>query len=168
MPHEEVTTIGARFPELEVAYIYRILPRAFRALLDHPRRGPQDWATRNLYPPTTGALSGENRVGVLLCSRRYGEYWIGFGNRVAEGLRYGTNATLLQVAAGVIAGWRSLEPNRGVHLVEELDCGRFLETAEAILGPAQTFWDRRAPIAGVEQRRTKRLSPKPRHPANVV
>lgn len=153
VPHEEVATVGACFPELEVAYIYRILPRAFRALIDHPRRSPDEWETRCLYPPTTAALSGENRVGVLLCSRSYGEYWIGFRNLVSEGLTYATNATLLQVAAGVIAGWRSLKPRRGVHLVEELDWRRYLKTAEAILGLAERFWDRDAPVAGVEQRR---------------
>lgn len=155
VPHEEVVTIGSRFPELEVAFIYRILPTAHRALLAHPNRCPQDWTTINLYPPTTYALNGEDRVGVLLCSRTHGEYWIGFRNTVAEGLRYGTNATLLQVAAGVIAGWHSMRPDCGVHLVEELDWRRYLRIAESVLGPVEVFWDRRAPVVGVEQRRVR-------------
>jgi homospermidine synthase len=77
---------------------------------------------------------GQDRVGVLLCSRRFGELWMGFDTDVATGLAFGTNATQLQVAAGVLAGWSQLGQRRGIHFVEDLDWREFLASASEVLG----------------------------------
>lgn len=68
-------------------------------------------------------LTGQDRVGVLLCSRRFGELWMGFATDMTAGLSMWTNATQLQVAAGVLAGWSQLGRRKGIHFVEDLDSG---------------------------------------------
>src|SRR5690606_36647994 len=109
VPHEETVTLATRMPGIEIGFIYRIPPAARAALAAHPERDVADaWKTRRLCPPWTTDISGQDRVGVLLCSRRFGELWMGFETDVELGLRYGTNATQLQVAAGVLAGWAQL------------------------------------------------------------
>ncbi|HEX6201513.1 MAG TPA: hypothetical protein VF100_00840, partial [Thermoanaerobaculia bacterium] len=71
----------------------------------------------------------------------HGELWLGFENGAAEGREWGTNPTLLQVAAGVVAGLEQLGERRGIHLVEELDHHRFLDAVAAILGPPRVHYD---------------------------
>lgn len=139
--HEEVWTIGARFPQAEVAFLYRPPPAGLRALAASPERGAGDWPVRKLYPPTVRECEGFDRVGVLISSRRHGELWLGFENSAAEGRDWGTNPTLLQVAAGVVAGLEQLGERRGIHLVEELDHHRFLDAVAAILGPPRVHYD---------------------------
>jgi len=89
-------------------------------------------------------LTGQDRVGVLLCSRRFGEFWMGFDTDMTRGLDMGTNATQLQVAAGVIAGWNQLGRLKGIHFVEDLDCQEFVRLVSEVLGPPATFHDRSA------------------------
>ncbi len=134
VPHEEVITLARHFPSLEIGFLYRIAPAARWALMAHPDRELSQWRTRALYPPTAEALVGEDRVGVLLCSRRYGELWMGFRTDVASGRGFGTNATQLQVAAGVIAGWSQLGTRPGFHFVEDLDWRDFLRAVQQVLG----------------------------------
>ncbi|HEY8550781.1 MAG TPA: hypothetical protein VIL35_12565 [Vicinamibacterales bacterium] len=142
VPHEELVTLGTRYRDVEIAFIYRLPRQARRALAAHPARTrPDGWRTRRLYPPWTDALEGRDRVGVLLCSRRFGELWMGFDTPVSAGLRYGTNATQLQVAAGVLAGWSQLGNLRGIHFVEDLDTDRFVRVASEILGPPGVVHD---------------------------
>lgn len=142
IPHEEVSTLSRVWPEVEISFLYRILPAARRALAAHPeRRTPSSWPTRRLYPPWSGSITGEDRVGVLLCSRRYGELWMGFRTYVSQGLPLGTNATELQVAAGVIAGWNQLGRRKGIHFVEELDPVEYLRVAAELLGPPTIVHD---------------------------
>jgi hypothetical protein len=64
---------------------------------------------------------------------------MGFDTDVATGLRFGTNATLLQVAAGVIAGWSQLGRTRGVHFVEDLDPREFVRDVSELLGRRSYF-----------------------------
>ena len=154
VPHEELVTLGAMYPSVELAYVYRLPQPALSALAARPERTAADWPTRRLYPPDCTGLRGFDRLGALLCSRSLGELWIGWETPVAQGLELGSNATLLQVGAGVIAGWlalRELEP--GVWLPEELDHSRVLPWAEAILGPPTVIWDRDATPRSVAQRR---------------
>jgi saccharopine dehydrogenase-like NADP-dependent oxidoreductase len=154
VPHEEVVTLARRFPSVEIGFIYRLPPSARRALKAHPgRRNPQSWATRKLHPPFTTSLAGNDRVGVLLCSRRYGELWMGFDTTVEAGLTFGTNATQLQVAAGVLAGWSQLGRRKGLHFVEDLDSREFIRTASAVLGPPIVVCDPSArPVSLIERR----------------
>ncbi|MGI5863955.1 MAG: saccharopine dehydrogenase NADP-binding domain-containing protein [Myxococcales bacterium] len=156
VPHEEIVTLAKRYPSVEMAFIYRLPPAARRALGAHPEKtSPSDWNTYRMYPPTCGRLTGADRVGVLLCSRRYGELWLGYDVPVAAGLPLGTGATHLQVAAGVLAGWTQLGARSGLHLVEELDWRSYHDSVNAVLGPAEVFYDPQAPVRSLEQRRVR-------------
>jgi hypothetical protein len=153
VPHEEVLTLAQRLPSVEIAFIYRIPPAA-RAALRARRHGKSTapWETRRLSPPWTTNLTGRDRLGVLLCSRRFGELWMGFDTDVATGLRFGTNATQLQVAAGVIAGWSQLGRTRGIHFVEDLDSREFVRVVSGLLGPPIVVHDRAATPLSLAQR----------------
>jgi hypothetical protein len=140
VPHEELVSIGWRFPGVESAFFYAVPPVARAALERHPDRRADQWRTRRMYPPYETQLTGRDRVGVLLATRRLGELWIGFDNDVGDGARFGTNATLLQAAAGVLAGWALLGTRRGVHSVEELDWRAYLAIAEEILGAPEIHY----------------------------
>jgi hypothetical protein len=155
VPHEELVWLGARFPSCEMGYIYQLPPAAEASLRAYPDRPAEAWKTRRLIPPRVSAesLRGYDRVGVLLCSRRFGELWIGFTTTMDEGGCYGTNATELQVAAGVVAGLVQLGETPGLHLVEELEWRRYLRNAESILGDAEVIWDREAPVQSLAERR---------------
>src|SRR5690606_7757152 len=109
VPHDEVVTLGWRHPTVEVGFVYRLPPATRAFLADLPPDDPSKFPVLRLYPPhLRERLVGRGCVGVLLCSRRYGELWLGFRTDASEGRRWGTNATELQVAAGVVAGWRML------------------------------------------------------------
>ncbi|NVB42338.1 homospermidine synthase [Pseudenhygromyxa sp. WMMC2535] len=154
VPHEELVTLGAMYPLVELGYIYRLPPAAMASLRQVPERGPEQWPTARLYPPARSDLRGSNRLGALLCSRSLGELWIGWDTPVERALPLGTNATLLQVAAGVVAGWtlaRELEP--GIWLPEELDSQRLLALAQELLGPLEVIWDPHAPARALSERR---------------
>ena len=135
VPHEELVTLGHRFGHVECAFAYAIPEAAFEALRRDPDRPPDRWQTHRLYPPHALHLIGCDRVGVLVCTRRHGELWIGYETEIADGARYGSNATLLQAAAGVLAGWSLLGSQSGIHVVEELDWRAYLATVDEILGP---------------------------------
>lgn len=154
VPHEETVTLAERFPTVEIGFIYRIPPAARRALEAHPSRDRADlWKTRRLYPPYAGNLVGEDRLGVLICSRRFGELWVGFETKVADALPFGTNATQLQVAAGVIAGWCQLGRTSGIHFVEDLDWRQFMRATAEVLGPPIVVHDRAALPMSLADRR---------------
>lgn len=151
IPHEETKTLSWRFPELEIAFIYRIPLAARRALAAHPTR--RRWKTHRLFPPFSASLEGRDRVGVLMCSRRYGELWMGFDTDVSAGEPYGTNATQLQVAAGVVAGWYQLDGSPGIRFVEDLDWREYLRVAQSVLGEAVVVYDPNARYRRLEERR---------------
>ncbi len=145
VPHDEVTTMGAKYPGCEVAYVYRPNPAADAALSAHPTRGIADWALRRLYPPHAGEMCGGNRIGVLLTTRSFGELWFGYDTPIDVALPFGTNATLLQVAAGVLAGWRALSSlPAGVFTTEDLDPGPYLRVVDAFLGSPGVYDDPQA------------------------
>ncbi|MCZ2152361.1 MAG: hypothetical protein LC114_00430 [Bryobacterales bacterium] len=145
VPHEEIATLARYFPSLEIGFIYRIPAAARRALAAHPTRTrPGDWQTRQLCPPWVQHLAGKDRIGVLLCSRSHGELWTGFDTDMAIGLRIGTNATQLQVAAGVMAGWQQIGRRKGIHFVEDLDRHEFVMAASKVLGAPLVVHDEHA------------------------
>lgn len=153
VPHEETVTLASRFPGVEIAFLYRLAPAAMRALAKHPeRRDAADWSVHRLYPPYATLIEGGDRVGVLLCSRRFGELWLGFDTHVSAGLRFGTNATQVQVAAGVLAGWEQLGSRTGIHFVEDLDWRRYLSSVTEILGPLVAVHDPDAPPRTLAER----------------
>lgn len=154
VPHEETKTLAWRIPGVELAFIYRIPAAARSALAAHPDwDAASPWRLHRLFPPSSPELVGEDRVGVLLCSRRFGELWMGFATDVAKGRPYGTNATQLQVAAGVLAGWAQLSDGEpGICFVEDLDWRRYLGVAAEILGPPVVVHDPSAPPLTLEER----------------
>lgn len=153
VPHEETKTLAWRLPNLEIAFIYRIPEPSRLALAAAPeRKAVEDWRVHPLYPPLTTRLLGRDRVGVLLCSRRFGELWLGFDTDVEQGLVFGTNATQIQVAAGVLAGWLQLGARLGIHFVEDLDWRQFLAVVSEILGPPIVVHDPGAPPLQLAQR----------------
>jgi homospermidine synthase len=164
VPHEEVVTLARRFRTVQIAFIYRLPDAARHALASHPERDSADaWVTRRLAPPWTRTLIGEDRLGILLCSSRFGEFWMGYRTDVASGLAVGTNATQLQVAAGVIAGWTQLGERKGIHFVEDLDVREFLAIASEILGESLRVHDPDAKPRRLEER--SRVNPEAVRPA---
>lgn len=146
VPHEETVTLTRLLPGVEVAFIYQIPLAARRALAAHPeRRSIAAWRLHRLVPPFSTKLEGQDRVGVLLCSRRFGEFWLGYDTDVRAGLALGTNATQLQVAAGVLAGWTQLGSRTGIHFVEKLNWREFLDVVGEALGPPIMVHDPAAP-----------------------
>lgn len=153
VPHDELVTLGARHPDLLFAYAYTLPPQSARFLAAHAGVDPRDFALARMWPPHMRELSGRDRVGVLLCSRRFGELWCGFDTAVADALRWDTNATLLQVAAGVLAGWAQLGRRGGVHVVEDLDADAYLRIACEVLGPIEVVHRPDAPFTPLAARR---------------
>ena len=166
VPHEETKTLAWRLAGVEFAFVYRIPAAARQALARHPRwDADAPWKHHRLLPVSCAELEGEDRVGVLLCSRRFGELWMGFATDVEKGLAYGTNATQLQVAAGVVAGWAQLEGAPGIHFVEDLDWKRFLAVATEVLGETVVVHDPEAPALMLQDRvvpRRRRAAAQPR------
>ncbi len=154
VPHEEVATLAGKLRDVEIAFLYRVAPAALQALAAHGDRPlPTTCETHRLCPPWATALSGHDRVGVLLGSRRFGELWMGFDTDVATGLALGTNATQLQVAAGIVAGWSQLGRRKGIHFVEDLDCERFVHVATEVLGTPVVVHDASASPLTLAERR---------------
>jgi homospermidine synthase len=157
VPHDEIVTLSFAWPGLEMAYIYRPAPASRAALAAHPQRAAADWTIRRLYPPHDVVEHGHDTVGVLLCSTSLGELWIGFDNDVAQASAYHSNPTQLQVAAGVLAAWLELAgAPAGAWVMEELDEGRVLAAAQAVLGPVKIVWDRQASPRPLRSRRVAR------------
>jgi hypothetical protein len=155
VPHEEVLTLAERFASVEIAFIYRMPPAARAALDAHPGGPSSAWKTRRLAPPWSANLTGRDRLGVLLCSRRFGELWMGFDTDVTRGLLFGTNATQLQVAAGVVAGWSQLGRRRGIHFVEDLDSREFIYVVSQVLGAPVVVHDRTAIPLSLAERQSQ-------------
>ncbi|MBX7080658.1 MAG: homospermidine synthase [Nannocystaceae bacterium] len=149
VPHDELVTLGARLPGVELAYVYRPAAATRRWLA----RGARPGRAGRLWPPHVAGTVGRDRVGVLLCSRRFGELWCGFETDCADAAAWGTNATLLQVAAGVLAGWLQLDEIEGVRTVEALDTVRYVDDVAAVLGAVRCVHDPSAAPAPLPSRR---------------
>ncbi len=157
VPHEELVSLAAMYPTIDLAYVYRLAPAAEAALAAMPERSADAWPTHRLYPPThLDDLRGFSRIGALLCSRDLGELWLGWQTSIEHARTYATNATLLQVATGVIAGWTELlRTQPGVYLPEDLDSGRMLSLAQEILGPIEVVWAPDAAPRSIAARRVR-------------
>jgi homospermidine synthase len=153
VPHDELVTLGHRYGNVELAFLYAMPPATVAFLEQHRREDPESFREQRLYPPHVEALRGRDRVGVLLASRKHGEYWLGFDNDCRDAAALGTNATELQVAAGVVAGWEQLGRVEGIHGVEDLDAGHMLETAQRVLGPLVDHHDPHATWTPLPDRR---------------
>lgn len=154
VPHEETKTLARAFPDVDIAFVYCI-PEKARKVLEKYKDTDQikSLPTKILRPPYTTQIKGKDRLGVLLCSKTYGEFWLGFDTDVEQGLKLGTNATQLQVAAGVIAGWEQLGDKKGFHFVEQLNTEKYLSTVQGILGNTVSVFDSQAPSLNLLERR---------------
>lgn len=153
VPHEEIVTIGARYPTVESSFVYAVPAASMAALRARPERRPEDWELYRLYPPHHPApLVGSDRVGVLIASRRHGELWVGYDTKVTDGERFGTNGTLLQAATGVLAGWSMLGSVSGFHIVDDLDVHTYLAISEEVLGPRRVVHVPSAPARKLRDR----------------
>lgn len=133
VPHEESVTIGEKYPHIASGFIYNIPSISAQRL---PQVRGLQLITPVLLVPRSFQLEGADTVGVLLQTSRYGAYWLGFKNEHHEAVKYDTNATLMQVAAGVLAGARILlSPISCISTVEDLDHKSYLDTVCQILGP---------------------------------
>lgn len=133
VPHEEVVTIGEKYPNITSGFIYCIPPVSSRRL-------PEVRNLKTIKPvllvPRNFELQGYDTVGVLLETERYGSYWLGYKNHHEEAICYDTNATLMQVAAGVLAGTSILlKQFSHISVVEDLDYQAYLDMVCRILGP---------------------------------
>jgi homospermidine synthase len=133
VPHEEVVTIGEKYPNITSGFIYCIPPVSLRRL---PTVRDLKWIKPMLLVPKNYELQGYDTVGVLLQTQRFGSCWLGFKNYHHEAVCYDTNATLMQVAAGVLAGTSLLMKRfSSASVVEDLDYQAYLDIACKILGP---------------------------------
>ena len=82
--------------------------------------------------------TGEDALGVLLLSGKYGGYWFGSILAVDEARKLApfNNATSLQVVAGVLSGmaWAIKNPLCGVIEAEQMDFQEILTDAQAFIG----------------------------------
>jgi homospermidine synthase len=96
--------------------------------------------------------SGEDILGVLIGYGRQDSYW--FGSRLsvlaARDLSPQSNATSVQVAAGVLGGmaWAMENPRQGVVEPEDMDWRRVLEVAIPYLGEVSGQFSEWHPLSG--------------------
>lgn len=154
VPHEETYTLSLAIPDVDIAFVYR-LPDRPRLQIEEGSslKSFEDIPKRVLRPPYSTELRGEDRLGVLLCSEEFGELWIGYKTSVDKGLSFGTNATQLQVAAGVVAGLKQLGSVKGFHFVENLNGDEFLSSVEEILGDKVIVYDPNALCVKLSERK---------------
>ena len=134
-----------------VHYAYCLTDSAIASLYElEMRRGVLQPVHRVLHDEIT---DGADQFGVLLAGCDYGAWWYGCVLDVHEARRLlpGTQATLLPVAAGVLAAvrWVHENPGRGVLLPDALPWRQVLRTALPWCGPmvsAPVDW---APGTGV-------------------
>jgi homospermidine synthase len=116
------------------------------------------WMRRDVLQPQRRVLLGDvsegaDQFGVLLGGHDYGAWWYGCLLDVSEARRVvpGTNATLLPVAAGVLAAalWTERKPRAGVHLPDTLPWREVLADALPYCGPMASLPVRWSPVRGV-------------------
>lgn len=88
--------------------------------------------------PTNEIVAGSDRVGALIMGHPFGAWWIGSVLSIEEARKRvpGSNATAVQVAAGVLAGtlWAVRNPHQGLCLPEDLPHREILDRAGPYLG----------------------------------
>lgn len=123
MPHEEVMSLGERYP-FETAFIYKVNDITTEILRDHIEDSDELWDwNHKLLHPRDAELSGSDLVGVLLVYDDHERFLYNVMENKHVSDIYGTNATYFQVACGLYGGICALLldglPN-GVHWVDEI------------------------------------------------
>ena len=145
LPHAECVTISRFFTLKEegkplyrptVAFVYMACDAAMASLHEMMMQGwkmPQ--RERVAADEITGGI---DELGILLLGENTG-WWYGsqLGIEEARRLVPGTNATAIQVAAGVVSAavWAVRHPDRGYNEPEDLPHEEILEIARPWLGP---------------------------------
>jgi saccharopine dehydrogenase-like NADP-dependent oxidoreductase len=123
MPHEEVLSLGERFP-FETGFIYKVNEVTTAILQNHLDDADELWDwNHKLLDPRDAELEGSDLVGVLLVYDDHERYLYNVMDNKQIYAAYGTNATYFQVACGLYGGICSLllgEVPNGVHWVDEL------------------------------------------------
>lgn len=142
LPHSEAITLAEYFTLDDGAYrptvlfAYRPCDDAMLSLMDVAERGWQPLAKERRLQDEI--VSGEDELGVLLMGAERGAFWYGSVLSIDEARRLApnSNATTLQVAAGVLGGvvWSMENPARGMVFPEDIDYRRVLEVAVPYLG----------------------------------
>jgi homospermidine synthase len=136
-----------------VHYAYCLTDSAMASLHElRMRRGRLQPRRRVLFDEITG---GADQFGVLLGGHDLGAWWYGCLLDVHEARRLqdGAQATLLPVAAGVLAAalWTEREPDAGVHLPDTLPWRDVLADALPWCGPMYSAPVRWSPVRGVHE-----------------
>lgn len=123
MPHEEVLSLGERYP-FEIGFLYKVNEVTTEILHDHLENPDELWDwNHQLLDPRDAELEGSDLVGVLLVYEDHERYLYNVMQNKEIFDSYGTNATYFQVACGLYGGICTLlleaMPN-GVHWVDEL------------------------------------------------
>lgn len=123
MPHEEVLSLGERFP-FETGFIYKVNEVTTEILHSHLDDANELWDWKHkLLDPRDAELDGSDLVGVLLVYDDHERYIYNVMENKQIYEAYGTNATYFQVACGLYGGICTLllgEIPKGVHWVDEL------------------------------------------------
>ncbi|MCA0755354.1 saccharopine dehydrogenase NADP-binding domain-containing protein [Paenibacillus sp. N4] len=123
MPHEEVLSLGERYP-FETGFIYRVNDVTTDILNSHLDDSDELWDWEHkLLDPRESELAGADLVGVLLVYDDHERFVYNIMENSSVYAAYGTNATYFQVACGLYGGICSLLQNEvpeGVHWVDEL------------------------------------------------
>ena len=142
VPHDELITLGRRYPGLRLGYLYRpcASTRAVMtpAAADTPGLGTSlAVGAARLCPPHDPMPGGRSQLGLLRERAGAPRTWRGWSHEAAEVRPLGTSPVPFQVAAGVLAAVQLLGPESpaGMWTVEELDARGFLRVAEGYLGP---------------------------------
>ena len=116
----------------------------------------QELVQRNYIPQkekriiSRDIIDGTDELGVLLMGNQKGAYWYGSQLSIHETNKITTysNATSLQVAAGILSGmiWAINNPERGITEPEEIDHEYILTLASAYLGKVGGYYTDWTPL----------------------
>lgn len=123
MPHEEVLSLGERYP-FEIGFLYKVNEVTTSILHKRLENSDELWDwNHQLLDPRDAELEGSDLVGVLLVYEDHERYLYNVMHNKEIYDSYGTNATYFQVACGIYGGVCSLlleAVPKGVHWVDEL------------------------------------------------
>lgn len=138
---------GAVFYRPTVHYAYNPSDAAIASLWELESRGFVLQEKQRIVRPHE-IVSGKDELGVLLMGHPFGAWWYGSVLSIEESQNVvqGYNATLIQVAAGVVAAVMYIleYPDHGIMTPEDLDHKFVLDIAQPYLGKIiseQTNWN---------------------------
>ena len=133
-----------------VHYAYCPCPDSLLSLHELLARGLVAQARQRILG--SDIVHGQDELGVLLAGHPRGAYWFGSQLTIAEARAIvpHTNATALQVAAGILGGMAAAidQPALGLVEPEQLDFRRVLAVARPYLGRVVGAWSDWTPLTG--------------------